>query len=100
MIVNDIVCYANSTKSRTGFAHVAEAMLPDGRIVNHRVNYYNRTWESYPYRTALQGLFEKVAAAKFGAPSVKSLKAKKWAAAYAYAEGLMAECDRKHGLRK
>lgn len=100
MNLNDIVCNAKSVNTRNGFAHVATALLPGGLIVKHRVSYINRAWESYPYQTALHGLLEKVAVAKFGAPSVKSLKAKKWAMAAYYAKWLMAECDREHGLQK
>lgn len=47
-----------STKTRNGFAHTAEmfwgnCQYPEGE---NRVDYYNRTWEAYPYQTVMRGL--------------------------------------------
>lgn len=95
MEIAGITCTTETLKTRNGFAHVATALLPDGITLKSRVSYINRTWESYPFQTALHRLFENVAAAEFGC-SVQSLRAKKWADARAYADRLMAECDRKH----
>jgi hypothetical protein len=94
MTIDGIAMTAEGMRTRNGFAHVATAILEDGRIVRNRVNYLNRTWECYRFQTALHGLCYKVAAEKFGAPSLRSMDAKKWTAAREYANYLATECDK------
>jgi hypothetical protein len=66
-----VVC--DVVKTRNGFAHVCELLVntvkntPDyfNLIVKTvRVNYINRTWESYQYRTAIYKLFSGFDATK------------------------------------
>jgi hypothetical protein len=51
-----VVC--NDGKTRNGFKHEATLMV-DGHEETHvKVNYLNRTWESYEYETVLQRLLD------------------------------------------
>lgn len=49
--------YCWSTSTRTGFCHTVWCSDTDQTT---KVSYYNRTWESYQYQTALQKAFEKL----------------------------------------
>jgi len=52
--------HSRVASSRTGFAHVS-TLVRDGReIATKRVNYYNRTWESYQYQTSMRLVVEHV----------------------------------------
>jgi len=95
MIIDGIAMTAEGMGTRNGFAHVATAILEDGRVVRNRVNYLNRTWECYRFQTALHGLCYKVAAEKFGVPNLRAMDAKKWTVAREFAQHLAEECDKR-----
>ena len=47
-------------RTRSGFRHVV-GYYRGGRLLGtHSVSYLNRTWESYEYETAIQGLMSKL----------------------------------------
>ena len=82
-------------KTRNGFCHVAKTYSADGTEIVHRVGYCNRTWETYPYQTAVHGLISKVVAHEFGCPSERSFRsAKKWENERTIAYMAMNEIDR------
>lgn len=60
---NGAYTFVNETIStRNGFAHVTQ-LFTDGvswPISNARVNYINRTWESYRYRTSMMVAVDKL----------------------------------------
>ena len=47
---------------RGGFRHVTTLLYPDGRNITVNVNYVNRTWEKWQYRTACIKALEKAIA--------------------------------------
>ena len=49
------VIYCISDKTENGFCH--KAILGDNQV---KVNYYNRTWESFMFETVLRRLIENV----------------------------------------
>lgn len=50
--------FVNETEStRSGFCHKSTLFNQYGSAIgNNRVNYYNRTWESYRYQTVMRGV--------------------------------------------
>jgi hypothetical protein len=52
-----IVCTTHNTRS--GFRHIAKLYEDGGLIKTSRVDYTNRTWESFEYETALDSLLRK-----------------------------------------
>jgi hypothetical protein len=46
-------------KTRTGFKHEATLLRNGSEIDKTKVNYYNRTWESYEYETVIKKLLSK-----------------------------------------
>lgn len=50
--------HSRTASSRTGFAHVSTLVRDGQEIETKRVNYYNRTWESYQYRTSMRIVVE------------------------------------------
>lgn len=51
-----IICFTENTRS--GFKHVA--VVENLSDWNEKVNYSNRTWESYKYETVLDRLMSKI----------------------------------------
>ena len=45
--------------SRTGFAHNAYVYHKGNKVCEARINYYNRTWESYTFQSVLSKVLEK-----------------------------------------
>ena len=57
--INDkITVVARSEKTRNGFKHVVDLYIDGDLVDSAKVNYLNRTWESYEYQTALKKLIE------------------------------------------
>jgi hypothetical protein len=57
---HNYMIHSRVASSHTGFAHVS-TLIRDGReIATKRVNYYNRTWESYQYQTSMRLVVEHV----------------------------------------
>jgi hypothetical protein len=50
---HDYLIHSRSANSRTGFAHISTLVRDGIEIATKRVNYYNRTWESYQYQTSM-----------------------------------------------
>lgn len=81
-------------KTRDGFCHKAATILSDCSIVKAKVNYYNRTWETFPYQSVCHDLCEKIAMHLMGCPNERSFnKAGKWAKCREYAEELKKRVD-------
>jgi len=58
--INDkITVVARREKTRNGFKHVADLYIDGDLMDSTKVNYLNRTWESYDYQSALIRLIEK-----------------------------------------
>lgn len=47
-----------TSKTRTGFKHTSTLYINGTYETDTSVHYINRTWESYPYRTAMLNLIE------------------------------------------
>lgn len=59
--VNGLQYYCRSKKTRTGFAHVVDILNNFGELlVSSKTNYYNRTWESYTFESAMRSAQEKL----------------------------------------
>lgn len=50
----DIMFFNRYSDSRSGFSHYSEVEI-DGITGSHTCHYLNRTWESYPYQSAMRG---------------------------------------------
>lgn len=42
--------------NRSGFVHESELLKNNWTIGKNKIQYYNRTWESYTYQTVMKGL--------------------------------------------
>ena len=42
--------------NRSGFVHRSTLMENNHKVATHKVQYINRTWESYRFQTVMQGL--------------------------------------------
>jgi hypothetical protein len=56
----EIVC--DTTKSRTGFKHIAKLFINGHEAESTSINYYNRTWEAYEYQSIIGKLIDKTTA--------------------------------------
>lgn len=43
-------------RNRSGFVHRSVLLVNNCEYSSHKVQYYNRTWESYRYQTVMKGL--------------------------------------------
>ena len=50
--------------TRTGFRHLVKFIVDGKEIESRSVSYYNRTWESYDYQTAIRELLRKMVTSK------------------------------------
>ena len=58
--INDnLQVIAEYKKTRSGFKHEATLLKNDVEIEKTKINYYNRTWESYTFESVLMRLKEK-----------------------------------------
>lgn len=57
---NNIVFECSSRSTRNGFAHDVELKIDGHKVSEAHVNYYNRTWESYQYETAMKTCIRKL----------------------------------------
>lgn len=57
---HEYLIHSRTANSRTGFAHVSTLVRDGNEIETKRVNYYNRTWESYQYQTSMRLVVEHV----------------------------------------
>jgi len=55
---HEYLIHSRSANSRTGFAHISTLVRDGIEIETKRVNYYNRTWESYQYQTSMRLVVE------------------------------------------
>jgi len=56
---HEYLIHSRTVNSRTGFAHVSTLIrIGGGELETKRVNYYNRTWESYQYQTSMRLVVE------------------------------------------
>lgn len=55
---HEYLIHSRTANSRTGFAHVSTLVRDGQEIETKRVNYYNRTWESYQYQTSMRIVVE------------------------------------------
>ena len=62
MTYYDYELIAHTEKRRNGFKHVARLLYPDGREITLNVNYINRTWETWQYKTACTKVLNKAIA--------------------------------------
>ncbi len=51
---------ASVQNAPTGFKHVVKFYRGDNLVQSRQVSYYNRTWESYKYSSAINMLMEKM----------------------------------------
>jgi hypothetical protein len=56
--LNNIEIVCDYAKTRNGFKHTATLLLNGIERENVKVNYLNRTWESYEYQTVLNKLID------------------------------------------
>lgn len=56
----DIEFVNNSYNTRHGFKHVSHCFINGVDKGEHTVHYINRTWECYPYQTAMRGLINNL----------------------------------------
>lgn len=42
------------------WGHKSTLIAPWGEVESHKVRYYNRTWESYTYKTCMYGLLDSI----------------------------------------
>jgi len=54
--IYSIVC--NWKKTRSGFKHIANLCINGTSVYETKVNYYNRTWESFEYESILKKVIE------------------------------------------
>ena len=45
--------------NRSGFVHETELMANNWIIATNKIQYYNRTWESYTYQSVMKGVVRK-----------------------------------------
>ena len=62
MTYYDYELIAHTEKTRKGFKHGARLLYPDGRDIAINVNYINRTWETWQYKTACTKVLNKAIA--------------------------------------
>lgn len=55
---HEYLIHSRTVNSRTGFAHISTLVRDGNEIETKRVNYYNRTWESYQYQTSMRLVVE------------------------------------------
>ena len=55
---HEYLIHSRTANSRTGFAHISTLVRDGNEIETKRVNYYNRTWESYQYQTSMRLVVE------------------------------------------
>jgi hypothetical protein len=55
----DIQAVADWGKTRNGFKHEATILKNGNQVGFAKVNYLNRTWESYEYQTAISDAIDK-----------------------------------------
>lgn len=56
VINNNEYTFINSSRgNRSGFVHETKLYKNDRLIGENKVQYYNRTWESYTYQTVMKG---------------------------------------------
>jgi len=53
-----ITIVANASKTRNGFKHTATLYIDGVEVDSAKVNYLNRTWESYEFQTVMQKLVD------------------------------------------
>jgi hypothetical protein len=49
----NITVFCDSYGNRSGFVHYASLYYGDNKMLEHKVQYYNRTREAYTYQTVL-----------------------------------------------
>lgn len=55
MINNKEVTFdCKAKKTRNGFAHKCEMSINGVYFTDVKINYYNRTWEAYPFQTVIK----------------------------------------------
>ena len=50
----EVLFVCEAKKTRTGFSHKCELYVDGKYFTDVKVNYYNRTWEAYPFQTAMK----------------------------------------------
>ena len=50
----DVTFNCKAKRTKTGFAHECELLINGVYFTDVKVNYYNRTWEAYPFQTAMK----------------------------------------------
>ena len=55
--IYSIVC--NWKKTRSGFKHIANLCINGTSVYETKVNYLNRTWESFEYESVIQKVLGK-----------------------------------------
>ena len=56
-INNNEYMFINSWRgNRSGFVHESELYCNDRLIGENKIQYYNRTWESYQYQSVMRGI--------------------------------------------
>lgn len=52
---NEYMFVNSSRGNRSGFVHETELYQNDRLISEYKIQYYNRTWESYQYQSVMRG---------------------------------------------
>jgi predicted transcriptional regulator len=58
-INNDVTIVCDGKKTRNGFRHEATVFKNNYEVGFAKVNYLNRTWESYPFQTVMLKAVDK-----------------------------------------
>lgn len=51
---NEIVCVCESKSNRSGFKHEVKVLYKGRLVYQDKIQYYNRTWESFQYESILR----------------------------------------------
>lgn len=57
---NEYLFINSFRKNRSGFVHETELMRNNWIIGTYKIQYYNRTWESYTYQSVMRGCVSKL----------------------------------------
>lgn len=51
---NEVVCVCESKSNRSGFKHEVKVLYKGRLVYQDKIQYYNRTWESFQYESILR----------------------------------------------
>lgn len=57
-LMGNITIFADGWHTRYSWGHTAEISVGFNTVAKYRIRYYNRTWESYRFQSAIHGALE------------------------------------------